>query len=166
MSLHPPESTDAITPHGGGPLVDRTADDATRRELDARHREGALPTLQLNSRELSDLELIANGTFTPLTGFLGRADYEAVVDRGRLASGLPWTIPITLSTSAERAAALSPGETVGLLSPAGELVGALVVAESFAYDKQREAERVFGTTDRGHPAVGYLMGEMGDRLLG
>jgi sulfate adenylyltransferase len=97
---------------------------------------------------------------------MGRADYEAVVDRGRLASGLPWTIPITLSTSAERAAALRAGEVVGLLSPAGELVGALTVAESFEYDKPREAERVFGTTDQAHPAVGYLMGEMGDRLLG
>jgi sulfate adenylyltransferase len=156
---------DLITPHGGGDLVDRRADDATRAELRDRHAAGDLPTVQLNSREVSDVELIANGAFTPLDGFMGAADYEAVVTRGRLASGVPWTIPITLSASEAQASALKTGATVALTSPSGELVAALELRESYAYDKSREANNVFGTEETAHPAVAYLMGEMGDRLL-
>jgi len=160
------EITPQISPHGGGPLVDRRIGDDTRSELEARHRHGELPSIQLNSREVSDLELIANGAFTPLTGFMARSDYTRVVDEGRLASGVPWTIPITLSTTAERARELKIGRTVALLSPAGELVGSLVLEEVYEYDRAREALAVFGTDDKAHPAVAYLMGEMGDRLLG
>jgi sulfate adenylyltransferase len=160
------DTRDPITPHGGGALVDRRASDATRAALRARLARGELPTLSLNSREVSDLELIASGAFSPLEGFLGRDDYESVVARGRLASGVPWTIPIALSTTAARAAQLPIGGEVGLLSPAGALVGALTLREVYGYDKAREARQVFGTEDTAHPAVAYLMGEMGDRLLG
>ncbi|RMH38888.1 MAG: sulfate adenylyltransferase [Deltaproteobacteria bacterium] len=160
------EPSDAILPHGGGPLVDRLADEATRDELRARHARGDLPTLQLNPREVSDLELLANGAFTPLVGFMGKDDYDSVVDRGRLANGVPWTIPITLSAPRARAEALPRHEPVGLVGPDGALLGSIEIAEVFAYDKAREARQVFGTEDTAHPAVAYLMGEMGDRLLG
>jgi sulfate adenylyltransferase len=156
-------SKDAIAPHGGV-LVDRVADEATRKEIAARAAE--LPEIRLNVRELSDLEMIACGALSPLTGFMGRADYERVVAEGRLAGGLPWTIPVTLSARAEVADGFGPGTTVALRAPDGRLVGTIDVAEVFAYDKTREALNVFGTEDLAHPAVGYLFGEMGDRLLG
>jgi sulfate adenylyltransferase len=155
-------SRDAIAPHGGV-LVDRVADDATGAELAARVERGELPEIRLNVRELSDLEMIACGALSPLTGFMGRADYQRVVAEGRLANGLPWTIPVTLSTRDDRVA---PGAAVALRAPDGRLVGTMEVAEVFGYDKAREARQVFGTEDTAHPAVGYLMGEMGDRLLG
>jgi sulfate adenylyltransferase len=154
-------SQDAIAPHGGV-LVDRTADEDTRRELLARVDAAELPEIRLNVRELSDLELIACGALSPLTGFMGRADYERVVAEGRLANGLPWTIPVTLSTRVD----FAPGTTVALRAPDGRLAGTMEIREIFPYDKSREAKLVFGTEDPAHPAVGYLTGEMGDRLLG
>jgi sulfate adenylyltransferase len=158
-------SSDAIAPHGGI-LVDRYADDAARAEIVEQAQAGELPEIELNVRELSDVELIACGALSPLTGFMGRADYERVVAEGRLAGGLPWTIPVTLSARAEVADKLGPGARVALRGPEGKLVAALDVSEVYGYDKDREAKAVFGTDDRAHPAVGYLMGEMGDRLLG
>jgi sulfate adenylyltransferase len=158
-------SKDAIAPHGGV-LVDRTADEETRADLIARVDAAELPEIRLNVRELSDLELIACGGLSPLEGFMGRADYERVVAEGRLANGLPWTIPVTLSTRAEVADRLGVGETVALRAPDGRLVGAMTIGEIYSYDKAREAQRVYGTEDPAHPAVGYLMKEMGDRLLG
>jgi sulfate adenylyltransferase len=154
-------SQDAIAPHGGV-LVDRTADEATRRQILARVDAAELPEIRLNVRELSDLELIACGALSPLTGFMGRADYERVVAEGRLAGGLPWTIPVTLSTRGD----VTPGTTVALRAPDGRLVGAMEVREVFPFDKAREARQVFGTEDPAHPAVGYLLQEMGERLLG
>ena len=158
-------SKDAIAPHGGI-LVDRFADEATREDLVRRVDAADLPEIRLDIRQLSDLELIANGALSPLDGFMGRGDYERVVAEGRLASGLPWTIPVTLSARADLADRLGPGETVALRAPDGQLVGAMTVTEIFSYDKEREARDVYGTDDRAHPAVSYLMNEAGDRLLG
>jgi sulfate adenylyltransferase len=158
-------SKDAIAPHGGV-LVDRFADEATRADVLRRVDQAELPEIRLNIRELSDLEMIACGAFSPLEGFMGRGDYERVVEEGRLASGLPWTIPITLSVRAEVADRLGVGEMVALRAPDGKLVGAMTLAEIFSYDKAREAKRVYGTDDEAHPAVAYLMQSMGDRLLG
>ena len=154
-------SQDTIAPHGGA-LVDRFADAATRAEIEAQAKGGKLPEARLNVRELSDLELIANGALSPLQGFMGRADYERVVEDGRLANGLPWTIPVTLSTRVD----VAPGSQLLLRAPDGALVGRMDVAEVYAYDKRREAQRVFGTEDPAHPAVGYLLNDMGDKLLG
>jgi sulfate adenylyltransferase len=158
-------SQDAIAPHGGV-LVDRFADEATRSDLLARAAASELPELRLNTRELSDLEMIAAGAFSPLTGFMTRADYERVVAEGRLAGGLPWTIPITLSARAEAASKLREGQTVALRAPDGRLVGGLTIGEIFPYDKKREALNVYRTDDPAHPAVKYLFEDMGDRLLG
>jgi sulfate adenylyltransferase len=152
-------SHDTIAPHGGV-LVDRFADAEASREIQT--QAGKLPELRLNVRELSDLELIACGALSPLTGFMRRADYERVVADGRLAGGLPWTIPVTLSTRED----VKPGSAVLLRAPDGTLVGRLQVDEVYGYDKRREAQRVFGTEDTAHPAVGYLLNEMGDKLLG
>src|SRR5438105_4113599 len=131
-------SKDAIAPHGGV-LVDRFADAAVAAHVKAQATAGALPTLQLNLRELSDLEMIACGALSPLTGFMTRADYERVVSEGRLADGLPWTIPVTLSI---RGSAQPPqtGDTVALRAPDGSIVGSLKVDDVFAYDKALEAK--------------------------
>ncbi|MBI4509280.1 MAG: sulfate adenylyltransferase [Deltaproteobacteria bacterium] len=163
---HPPydHSQDAMEPHGGV-LVTRFADAKTHSEIESLARSGA-PEIRLNVRELADLEMIATGALSPLTGFMGRADYERVVTAGRLASGLPWTIPVTLSARADVAARTKPGQSVLLRGPDNTLVGAMVIEDVFPYDKSREAQNVFGTQDLAHPAVGYLMNDMGDILLG
>ena len=156
---------DAIAPHGGV-LVDRFADEATRHEIETQARSGQTLEVRLNVRELSDLELIANGALSPLTGFMRKADYERVVEDGRLHDGLPWTIPVTLSARAELASKLGFGTPLLLRGPDGALLGRMTVDEIFPYERAREAERVFGTTDTAHPAVAYLMNDMGDRLIG
>jgi len=166
MSLTDPvydASQDAIAPHGGV-LVDRFADAANRAAIEA--QVGKAPEIRLNPRELADLEMIACGALSPLAGFMRRADYERVVEEGRLASGLPWTIPVTLSSRAEAVSGIDTRQDVLLRAPDGALVGAVHVEEIYPFDKGREAKRVFGTEDVAHPGVAYLMNDMGDRLLG
>jgi sulfate adenylyltransferase len=147
-----------IAPHGGV-LIDRIASSAVREKY-----RSTPPTrrVRLDERSLSDLELIAVGGFSPLTGFMGSADYDSVVERMRLASGLPWSIPVVLPVSAAVAEGLEVGETIGLEDPSGALVGILDLEEKFTYDKRREAERVYRTTDEAHPGVKvvYTQGEV------
>lgn len=151
-----------IAPHGGN-LVDRTARGAQRESL---LRDAAqMPSLELNARELADLELIANGTLSPLEGFMGEADYISVRDRRRLANGLVWTIPVTLSASAEERARIAPGDDVALRASDGRLVAVLHLAEIYDYDQKLEAERVYLTTEDKHPGVRALYAQ-GPYLLG
>jgi sulfate adenylyltransferase len=149
---------DPIPPHGGV-LVDRRADAARAAELTA--RAPGLPRLDLHVRELADLEMIACGALSPLDGFMRQADYRRVVDEGRLADGLPWTIPVVLSAPRARAADWRPGQEVALYarpSEGGALHAVLEVAEVYAPDKEREAKNVYGTalSDEKHPGVAQL----------
>jgi ATP sulfurylase len=122
---------------------------------------------------ISDLELIAVGAFSPLTGFMARADYESVVQDSRLSNGLVWTIPITLPVSREAADNLYEGEEVALVEACAEprrsnsqhILGILKLAERFAYDKEKEAKEIYRTTDAAHPGVARLYAQ-GDVLLG
>jgi sulfate adenylyltransferase len=141
-------------------LIDRTLR-GTLREISI-ERAAHLPRLILNPVNLSDLELIGNGAFSPLTGFMGEADYRSVVDEMYLQSGLPWTIPITLAVSRDQAATLVIGQEVALYDDGGRLIGLLELAEKFTYDKEYEAEKVFRTTDAKHPGVAriYQAGEI------
>ncbi len=144
------QQQDAIAPHGGK-LVNRITTEAQRQEfLD---KAGFLPRVQLDERSLSDLEMIAIGGFSPLTGFMGQADYERVVAEMRLVNGLPWSIPITLSVDEAIAAPLQIGTLVRLDSPAGEFVGILELTEKYHYDKAHEAVQVYRTNDTKHPGV-------------
>jgi sulfate adenylyltransferase len=131
-----------IKPHGGE-LVDRTGE----------RPEGVdgLETLALTPRELSDLDMLASGALSPLTGFMGREDYERVVEEMRLASDLPWALPVCLAVDEAPG-----GDEVALTDGAGRVVAALEVAEVFEYDREREAERCFRTTDDAHPGVARL----------
>jgi ATP sulfurylase len=158
--------SDAISPLGGV-LVNRVAQGERKRVLvDRAH--GDMPEVQLNVREAQDLEMIATGAFSPLTGFLGRKDYRAVVDDGRLASGVPWTIPITLSLK-EGSPAVAAGAELALRAPAplgGSILAVMTVEEVFDYDKSDECKKVFRTDDAAHPGVAYVHKEMGGRLVG
>ncbi len=131
-----------IRPHGGE-LVDRTGE----------RPEGVdrLERVTLTSRELSDLDMIACGALSPLQGFMGREDYERVVEEMRLASGLPWALPVCLAV--ERP---PRGDRVALADERGRLYAVLDVEEVYPYDREREAERCFRTTDPAHPGVARL----------
>jgi sulfate adenylyltransferase len=141
---------DAIAPHGGQ-LINRIATAEKRQELI--DKADALPRVQLDERSLSDLELIAIGGFSPLTGFMEQADYRSVVNDMRLDNGLPWSIPITLSVSEEQADALSEGSLIRLDSPEGKFVGVLELTQKYTYDKELEAIHVYRTNDSNHPGV-------------
>ena len=142
----------AIAPHGGT-LVQRVAD--SERAAALRARAGTLPRLDLSARELADLELIAVGALSPLDGFMGRRDYERVLADGRLASGLPWTIPVTLSAPRAAADRLGAGAEVALFHE-GAVHAVLAVADVFARDP-REPQAVYGTDDERHPGVAQLV---------
>jgi len=131
-----------IRPHGGE-LVDRTGPRPDG--LDA------LETLVLTPRELSDLDMLACGALSPLEGFMNRADYESVVDDMHLTSGLPWALPVCLAVDQA-----PQGDTVELADEEGRAFAVLEVEEVFEYDRSREAERCFRTTDDAHPGVARL----------
>jgi sulfate adenylyltransferase len=143
----------SIQPHGGA-LVDRVLTGAAADE--ARAIAKTAPRVVLNDVGLADLEMIATGAYSPLTGFLGRADYERVVGEMRLANGTLWPIPITLPVSESRADMLREGAPVGLYTADGRLVGLLELRERFHYDPLDEAQQVYRTTDQAHPGVARL----------
>ncbi|MBX6330386.1 MAG: sulfate adenylyltransferase [Gemmatimonadaceae bacterium] len=147
-----------IAPHGGT-LVDRTLTGAARDA--ALERAAALPTLALTPWALSDLELIATGAVSPLTGFLGARDYHRVVHDMHLDSGLAWPIPITLRIPNGAPVA----DHVALTAPDGTIAGLLEVHDVYPADREEEARHVYGTTDPGHPGVRQLLAQ-GDRAVG
>ncbi len=149
-------------PHGGC-LVNLFAkgERALQLEAEARH----LPVVRLNAFELSDLEMLAIGAFSPLRGFMTRADNESVVRDMRLATGLPWTMPITLAVSAEAASELSDRKRVALADSRGMPLALMQVEEIFPCDRELEARQVFRTTETAHPGVAYLA-TRGEMLIG
>lgn len=153
---------ETIAPHGGV-LVNR---EVTGDERDALlTRAASFPVITLDERQLSDLEMIAIGAFSPLTGFMGEADYTGVVNDMRLANGLPWTIPVTLAVPANVAEAIEPGAEVALADAAGRVLAILTVEDRFSYDKADECEKVYRTTDPAHPGVAAVLAQ-GETYLG
>ena len=134
-----------IRPHGGS-LVDRTGE----------RPDGVdgLERVALTSREVSDLDMLVSGALSPLEGFMGSGDYERVVEEMRLANGLVWALPVCLAVPAP-----PKGDRIALADPSGTLLGVLDVAEVYEYDKEREAERCFRTTDDAHPGVARLFAQ-------
>ena len=153
--------SDLIAPHGGT-LVDRLVAPSARADAIAEARR--LPAVRLTPVQHSDLICIATGVFSPLTGFVGRADYESIVESMRLSSGVVFSIPVTLAVSSDEARALGNASTIALADPAGAVVATMQVTEQFSYDKRREAEGVYRTTDEAHPGVARLYAQ-GDVLL-
>ena len=152
---------DLIPPHGGT-LVNRLLTGALREA--ARQRAAHLPRVPLSRANLADLELIAVGAYSPLTGFLRRDDYRRVVDEMRLTSGLVWPIPVTLAVDADTARALRVGQDV-TLTEGDRPLAVLHIDEIYPYDKAHEAREVYRTTDEAHPGVARLYAQ-GDYLLG
>ncbi|MBX3473542.1 MAG: sulfate adenylyltransferase [Planctomycetes bacterium] len=145
--------TNLIAPHGGK-LVDRIARGAERARLLEISRE--LPRVKLNERELSDLELIANGAFSPLTGFLTEKEYHSVVNDLRLPDGTVWALPITLAVDADTAGAARLDTLVALSDEQDAVVGVLTVQSIYKFDKADKARKVYGTEDANHPGVAYI----------
>jgi sulfate adenylyltransferase len=141
-----------IRPHGGE-LVDRTG--AAPDDLES------LATVELTSRELSDLDMLASGALSPLEGFMGQGDYESVLDDMRLASGLPWSLPVCLAVDGPPQSA-----RVALVDESGKAVAVLDVEGVYDYDKEREAELAYRTTDTAHPGVARLFDQKQMYLAG
>ncbi|MBW3638028.1 MAG: sulfate adenylyltransferase [Armatimonadetes bacterium] len=151
-----------IAPHGGQ-LINRFVGGDEGAQL--RERAAQMTPIALADRRLSDLEMIGNGAFSPLEGFMGRADYENCIVNKRLANGLPWTIPVTLAVTPDEAAGLSIGEEVALIDKFGNILAILELEEIYRYDKEREARLVYATTEQTHPGVRNLF-HRGDIQLG
>lgn len=147
----------------GGTLVNRLLEDKARDEAAAKAK--GLKKIHLNDREISDVEMIAIGAFSPLEGFMCKDDYHSVMDTMHLKSGLPWTIPVTLSATADEAKGITPGMEVALADKAHNILAILSVEEVFAHDKEKEAIQVYGTSEDKHPGVKKVY-EMGEYLLG
>ena len=154
-------TSDLIRPHGGK-LVDRGLNELEQEKWLERAKQ--MPTVTLNSRQLSDLELIAIGAFSPLTGFMGRKDYENVVANQRLENGLPWTIPVTLAVREETAKRRRTSSDIALTDEQEQVVAIMQLEEVYSYDREREAQLVLQTTSEAHPGVGYLK-SVGDQCL-
>lgn len=150
------------TPHGGH-LVDRRAPEGEREER--RRQAGGFAKVVVGARQLSDLEMISTGVFSPIKGFMGREDYTSVVDTMHLKDGNVWSLPITLSASDEEASSISEGDEISLADESGRVVATMLVEDKFAYDKRHEAKEVYRTDDENHPGVANVYAQ-GDTLLG
>jgi sulfate adenylyltransferase len=127
---------------------------------------GSYPSWNLTDRQLCDIELLLNGAFSPLEGFLSRAEYDSVLAKMRLPSGLVWPIPINLDVSREFAAGIKSGDRVALRDPEGVLIATLEVGDIWEPDKSLEARSVFGTEDEHHPGVYFLKQRAGPVYVG
>jgi sulfate adenylyltransferase len=137
---------------GGGSVAEGllvSAERAKELKREAVH----LPSWDVTFRQVWDLELLLNGGFSPLRGYLDRADYEGVLERMRLADGSLWPMPITLDVTSDFAGSLRSGARVALRHPEGMVLAVLTVSDVWTPDKDAEAERVLGTTDENHPGV-------------
>jgi len=154
--------SDLIAPHGGA-LVNRIAQAADAAAL--RARAASMARLRLNERQLSDLEMIAIGGFSPLTGFMTEADYLGVVNHMHLDGGLPWSMPITLAAGGGEATRLKEGQELALCNGQDEIVGLMTLEQKFGYDKLTEARNVYRTEEEAHPGVAVVL-QQGEVLLG
>jgi sulfate adenylyltransferase len=154
-----------VHPHGGGalrPLL--LAGAALKAEM---ARAQGLPRLRVSSREKGDLIMLGIGGFTPLEGFMTRADWEGVCDGYRMANGLFWPIPITLSAAKAVADGIATGSEIALVDPDSELILATMqVSEKYAIDKAHECMSVFRTADTEHPGVKMVMAQGEVNLAG
>ncbi|RMF91048.1 MAG: sulfate adenylyltransferase, partial [Nitrospinota bacterium] len=144
---------DLIPPHGGR-LKELIVDAERAKELKA--ESVYLPSWDLTPRQVWDIELLLNGAFSPLEGFMGKADYESVCREMHLTDGTLWPIPITLDVPESFADSLSEGQRVALRHPEGMVLAILTVTDIWRPDLTAEAQQVFGTTDDTHPGVFYL----------
>jgi sulfate adenylyltransferase len=146
--------TDNLNVPHGGELVDLMVGGERRTEL--LHLSRDWPSWTLTPRQLCDLEMMMSGAFSPLRGFMTRAEHTAVCDTMRLPDGTLWPIPITLDLNEEAAENLSPGSKLALRDVEGVMIGVLHVEDVWEHDREHDATTVYGTTDQAHPGVAHL----------
>lgn len=146
-------SKSLIPPHGNR-LVNRSLEGGSRD--DALERARALPSVTLTERNVADVDCIATGVYSPLTGFAGEAEYRSVVDDMRLPTGPAWTIPITLQVQESASDRFAIDNEVALKHPNGEILALMQITDKYRPDQSHEAKRVYGTTDDAHPGVAAL----------
>ena len=152
-----------VNPHGGGDLRPLLLEGSALAAETKRAQK--LPKMRVSSREKGDIIMLGIGGFTPLEGFMTRADWEGVCDDMKMANGLFWPIPITLSVEASAARAIATGQDITLLDPDNaELLATMTVTEKYSIDKAHECATVFRTTDPEHPGVKMVM-DQGDVSL-
>ena len=158
-------STSHLIPAHGGELVQLIASSERSAELKAHSREW--PSWDLTARQLCDLELLLTGGFSPLRGFMKRADYERVCHNMHLTSGVIWPMPITLDVTEDFAKKLQPGSSkIALRDPEGVMLAVLNVDEVWQPDRKAEAESVFGSTSSAHPGADYVMNKANPWYVG
>ncbi len=150
------------TPHGGT-LVDHTASERKSARLKEETRE--MKSIRLTSGLRKDVQNLANGVYSPLTGFLCGNDFDWVLEESRLSDDTPWTLPIILDVTEEQRKELSIGEEISLLTEEEEPFATLEVEELYGFDKKRMARKIYGTEDQDHPGVKRVM-NMKDHLVG
>ena len=127
---------------------------------------GDLVSHDLTPRQICDLELLMNGGFNPLKGFLSEADYTGVVDNMRLADGALWPMPVTLDVSEGFADKVTIGQDIALRDQEGVILATMTVTDKWVPNKAHEAQKVYGADDSAHPAVNYLHNTAGSVYLG
>lgn len=155
--------SDETAPHGGK-LVNLLVGEKRAKEL--KKESAKLKSLDLTPRQICDTELLINGGFSPLEGFLDQADYDTVCKDMRLRDGSLWPIPVTLDVGEEFAKSLKKGEKVALRDQEGVILAVLTVGDVWQPNKSKEAELVYGKDDKAHPAVAYLHDTAGDWYVG
>jgi sulfate adenylyltransferase len=153
-----PDASDSVDSQRlahGGDLVDLLV--STDRAAELKAASSAYPSWDLTDRQICDLELLVNGAFSPLRGFLGRQAYDSVCADMRMPDGTIWPMPVVLDLTEDAAAALHPGDKLALRDSEGVMIAVLDVEELYRPDLEQEAQRVFGTTDLDHPGVAMLL---------
>lgn len=126
----------------------------------------SMPDVILNDRQICDFELLSTGVYSPLEGFLKQTDYESVLDRMRLESGVLWPVPICLDLNENLASMLEVGQSVVLRDQEGFLLGVMDIEDIWAIDIKKEAQSIYGTLDKTHPGVDYLYNKSGKYYIG
>ncbi|MEF3168241.1 MAG: bifunctional sulfate adenylyltransferase/adenylylsulfate kinase [Deltaproteobacteria bacterium] len=149
-------------PHGGV-LCDLLA--SPDEALKLREKSVAYPSIDLDARQVSDLELLVSGGFSPLKGYMGRADYENVLEEMRLADGTLWPLPVVLAVSEKTAERLAPGTRAALRDPEGFMLAVLDVEEIWRPDRKLEARKLYSTDELTHPGVARILEDEGPVLV-
>lgn len=152
-----------ISPYGGE-LVNLLVDEQQAHRLRGEALE--LPSVDLTQQQLCDLELLLNGAFSPLRGYMDQADYVSVLEHMHTANGTFWPLPVVLDVNGQTAAQFAVGDRVALRDPEGFMVAVLTVHDLWQADKEREAQALYGTTDTSHPGVNRLMVQTGSYYMG
>ncbi|HED19557.1 MAG TPA: sulfate adenylyltransferase, partial [Gammaproteobacteria bacterium] len=154
-----------VKPHGGGDLKPLLLEgDALAAE---KERAASLPKVNISSREAGDIIMMGIGGFTPLDGFMTKADWQGVCDGMKMASGLFWPIPVTLSTGSSTADSISEGDDVALYdAERDEILATMTVTDKYSIDKKHECMMVYKTTDVEHPGVKMVMDQADVNLAG